>query len=108
MSKLRTYKDLLEKFCKNLTLTTFPHAQELMFRNIFLNEIFYEIDVIEGKAIKGFSLKDIRLPADFDVDEFLRNMDEKIKQLEADIEQDEQGNLNAEKSRRILIYGNGL
>lgn len=90
MKKIEIYKDLLEKFCKNLTLTTFPHAQELMFRNIFLDELFYNIDVLEGKQTSGIYFKTQSNPFDIDVDEVVKRIDAEILRLQIEEEKERQ------------------
>ncbi len=111
MDKITVYKDLLEKFCKNLTLTTFPHSQELLYRNIFLNEVFYNIDVIEGKQASRIAYGDYIKPSDVDIDEIIKRIDARIKELEELEERNKQDGVSAIESpsksnkKRAIITG---
>lgn len=111
MDKITVYKELLEKFCKNLTLTTFPHSQELMYRNIFLDEIFYNIDVIEGKQESRIAYGDYIKPSDVDIDEIIKRIDARIKELEELEERNKQDGVSAieapskSNNKRAIITG---
>lgn len=103
MKTVETYKNELNRFCKNLTLTTFPHAKELMFRNIFLNDIFFDIDLVENKRNMEFDYRKLA-PDTYDVDYTIQLLNEA---LQKEFEKDDDNKEKSTKNGRSKIYITG-